>query len=54
MKKKILLLTAILCFCLSSVWDQGNTTDSVKKIWSLADRAEFISACVNTAKTSMG
>jgi hypothetical protein len=54
MKKKILFPVTIFCFCLSSAWGQGNATDSVKKSWSLADRSEFISACVNTAKTSMG
>jgi hypothetical protein len=54
MKRKILFSITILCFCISSVSGQGNATDSVKKSWSLADRTEFISACVNTAKTSMG
>ena len=54
MKKRILLSITILCFCISFVWGQGNATDSVKKSWSLADRTEFISACINTAKTSMG
>ena len=54
MKKKILFPVTIFCFCISSVWGQGNATDSVKKSWSLADRSEFISACINTAKTSMG
>jgi len=54
MKKNIFLSITILCFCISSVWSQDNATDSVKKSWSPADRSEFISACVNTAKTSMG
>jgi len=54
MKKKILLSITILCLCISSGWGQANTTDSAKKSWGQADRSEFISACVNTAKTSMG
>ena len=53
MNKKILFSITILCFCISSVWGQGNATDSAKKSWGQADRSEFISACVNTAKTSM-
>ena len=54
MKNKILLSITVLCFCISSVWGQGNATDSVKKSWSKADISEFISSCVNVAQKSMG
>ena len=53
MKKRILAIT-ICCFCITSVWSQGNATDTVKKSWSRKDISEFISSCVNAAQKSMG